>query len=67
MVSSPRLQVWGTAVPDLRKKTLGGFRHNPPLSQGLSVLSTKQMASEVLRTTFLVTSHPVGLAFLPGT
>lgn len=54
-------------MPDLRKKTLGGFQHNPPLPQGLSVLSTKQMASEVLRTTFLVTSHPVGLAFLPGT
>ena len=67
MVSSPRLQVWGTAVPDLRKKTLGGFQHNPTLSQGLSVLSNYQFASEVLTTTVLVTSHPVGLAFLPGT
>lgn len=54
-------------MPGLRKKTLGGFQHNPPLSQGLSVLSTEQMASEALRATFLVTSHPVGLAFLPGT
>lgn len=67
MVSSLHLQVWGTAVPGLRKKTMGGFQHTPPLSQGLSVLSTRQMAFEALRATFLVTSHPMGLAFLPGT
>lgn len=54
-------------MPGLRKKTLKGFQNTPPLSQGLSVLSTKQMAFEALRATFLVTSHPVGLAFLPGT
>ena len=54
-------------MPGLRKKTLKGFQNTPPLSQGLSVLSTKQMDFEALRATFLVTSHPVGLAFLPGT
>lgn len=37
------------------------------LSQGFGFLSTEQMASEPLRAPFLVTRHPVGLAFLPRT
>ncbi|OWK08245.1 CPSF3L, partial [Cervus elaphus hippelaphus] len=52
-------------IKDCMKKVVAVHLHQTV--QGLSVLSTKQMASEALRATFLVTSHPVGLAFLPGT